>query len=87
MGLPAYVQVQDPPSYDDPPPQTMRAPVPWRVSRLLMAFFLVMIGGAMVFTTLALIYWPAVIILVGVLMVICGAFFIRIEPTPPKQQR
>jgi hypothetical protein len=92
MALPTRVAVnsdpfaeQDEPLMTEVEARARMAPVPWRVGRILAAFTLVLVGLAMVLVTLALVWWPGLIIVCGFGLAAGGAFFVRIEPGPPKR--
>jgi hypothetical protein len=54
---------------------------------LLLAIGLVLTGLAMIIVTVAFIYWPADLILGGAVLFAVGAFFTRLEPSPPQRRR
>ncbi len=92
MALPVDVRA-DPDPFGERPDSDpierigVRRPPPlWRVKRLFVAFTMVLTGLALVVGTLAVVWWPGVIVVLGFGLAIAGAFFIRIDPSPPKRR-
>lgn len=72
---------------DSAPGRQSGVPPVWRIWRLLLAIGLVLTGLAMIIVTVAFIYWPADLILGGAVLFAVGAFFTRLEPSPPQRRR
>jgi hypothetical protein len=55
--------------------------------RLILSVGLVLAGALVIIVTVAAIYWPADLILLGIVLIVLGAFFVRIEPRAPREPR
>ena len=65
------------------PPQPPPPRIP--LGRLALSGFLVASGLTLIMVVVGLIYWPADLIILGVILVAVGAFFVQIgPPTPPE---